>query len=204
MDAENTLQLVLDATTNVPTALYTPPPRPEAPLPDDDPTARRRQHGRRAPADAKRPKPLPRQTPTPPSRWTPPHINPDAPNWDTLTAAAVAHTAGPPTRWTTTPRWPSSNAAAAPPSRCQFPCGQVVDGSFELELDPSRMSALLTLHPPKGGQPVTLDVVRHAIADRGIVHGVLEQALAKLVGRAAAETRDDCQARRPRAALHPF
>ncbi|KAG0751514.1 hypothetical protein G6F24_014257 [Rhizopus arrhizus] len=49
------------------------------------------------------------------------------------------------------------------------------------------MAALLTLHPPKGGQPVTLDMLRHAVADRGIVHGVLEAAMAEAVeqGRSA-------------------
>ena len=36
MDAENTLQLVLDANTNVLTAIYTPPPPPDAPPANED------------------------------------------------------------------------------------------------------------------------------------------------------------------------
>lgn len=188
MDAENTLQLVLDATTNVLTALYTPPPRPEATLPDDDPTAHAASTDA-APADASGEAASEQDTDTDTAIAVDPapHINPDAPTWDTLTAAAVAQ------GWSADAL--DNHAALAFIERCrsatepvQFPVGQVVDGSFELELDPSRMSALLTLHPPKGGQPVTLDMIRQAIADRGIVHGVLEQALAEAVEQGRRET----------------
>ena len=185
MGAENTLQLVLDATTNVLTAIYTPPARPEPP-PDDapalgEPSNGTIQDGASAAAAADT------DSDTAVAIDAPPHINLDVPTWDTLTAAAVAQ------GWTAEAL--DNHAVLAFIDHCrsatepvQFPVGQVVDGSFELEVDPTRMSALLTLHPAKGGQPVTLDMVRHAVADRGIVHGVLEQALAEAVEQGRRET----------------
>lgn len=182
MDAENTLQLVLDANTNVLTAIYTPPPRPAAPPPDADADADDAPAAASA-ADAANGEAALEQdgdTGVAVDADAAPIVNLDLPNWDTLTAAAAAQ------GWSAEAL--DNHAVLAFIDRCrsaaepvQFPVGQVVDGSFELELDPARMAALLTLHPPRGGQPVTLDMLRHAVADRGIVHGVLEQALAQAV-----------------------
>jgi uncharacterized protein (DUF342 family) len=181
MDAENTLQLVLDANTNVLTAIYTPPPRPDAAPADDDDAPAAEASGSAGGDDAPE-----LDADTDVAVDTAPHINLDLPTWDALTAAVVAQ------GWTADAL--DNHAVLAFIDQCrsaaepvQFPIGQVVDGSFELELDPTRMAALLTLHPPKGGQPVTLDMLRHAVADRGIVHGVLEAAMAEAVeqGRSA-------------------
>ena len=59
--------------------------------------------------------------------------------------------------------------------------GKVQDGSYELELSADRMAAMITLLPPKGGRPVALQTVRQALADQGIVHGLLETELAEAV-----------------------
>ena len=177
MDATNMLQLSLDTTTLVLTARYAPPPRPEpagglAGALSPGPSAEG-DGADIALAD--------------PAVDAPPVFNPDLPTWDALAAAAVAQ------GWTAESL--DSQAVLAFIEQCRSarepvegPVGIVVDGSFELELDPARMSALLTLHPPKGGKPVALEAVRQALADQGIVHGVLERELAEAVERGARET----------------
>ena len=191
MDAENTLQLVLEASTNVLTAIYTPPPRPALSAQDPaqssagagpDAASDSRSACADGDADAQQADAdlAVEAEPAPP-------FNTDIPSWDTLTAAAVANGWGAEAL--------DNHAVLAFIDRCrtatepvQFPVGMVVDGAFELELDPNRMTALLTLHPPKGGKPVTLDTLRQAVADRGIVHGVLDQALAEAVEKGTRET----------------
>ncbi|MFF7059567.1 DUF342 domain-containing protein [Achromobacter spanius] len=200
MDAENTLQLVLDAGTNVLSAIYTPPPRPH-PDPTSDPGSaapadgdvdqdNRGDDAREGEADldaAAADVAAIDAAATAEAAEPAPIINTDIPSWETLTAAAIAQ------GWSADAL--DNHAVLAFIDRCrhatepvQFPVGQVVDGSFELELDPNRMTALLTLHPPRGGQPVTLDVLRQAVADRGIVHGVQEQALTEAVEKGNGET----------------
>jgi len=179
MDAENTLQLTLDATTNVLTAVYTPPARPDAadsalasasPAETDGATALDAETSVAIEDDEARP-----------------HVNADLPSWDTLAAAAVAQGWGAEAL--------DSQAVLTFIDLCrhanetvQAPVGQVVDGSLELELDAERMSALLTLLPPKGGKPVTLEAVRQVLAERGIVHGILEQELIDTVTQGRRET----------------
>ncbi|HEY9274484.1 FapA family protein, partial [Achromobacter sp.] len=111
----------------------------------------------------------------------------DLPSWDALAAAAVAQ------GWGTEAL--DSQAVLTFIDLCrhatttvQAPVGQVIDGSLELELDAARMSALLTLLPPKGGKPVTLEAVRQVLAERGIVHGILEQDLIDAVTQGRRET----------------
>lgn len=191
MDAENTLQLVLDANTNVLTAIYTPPPRPAvAPAEEDGAPAAEAIEalgGADTASDQAALEPEANAEVTAEvTAEVAPVVNLDLPSWDTLAATVVEQ------GWSADAL--DNHAVLAFIDRCrsavepvQFPVGQVVDGSFELELDPTRMTALLTLHPPKGGQPVTLDALSHAVADRGIVHGVLPQAMADAIeqGRAA-------------------
>ncbi|KAG0757845.1 hypothetical protein G6F22_019828 [Rhizopus arrhizus] len=85
MDAENTLQLVLDANTNVLTAIYTPPPRPDAAPADDDDAPAAEASGSAGGDDAPE-----LDADTDVAVDTAPHINLDLPTWDALTAAVVA------------------------------------------------------------------------------------------------------------------
>lgn len=184
MDAENTLRLMLDASTNVLTAVYTPPAHPApadgasgttapSPLAAADDDAALDADASVAVADEEA-EPRPR-------------VNIDLPTWDTLAAAAAAQ------GWNAEAL--DSQAVLGFIDLCrsatetvQAPVGQVIDGSFELELDAERMSALLTLHAPKGGQPVALEAVRAALAERGIVHGILEQELTDAVEQGRRDT----------------
>ncbi|WP_244300723.1 DUF342 domain-containing protein, partial [Achromobacter aegrifaciens] len=179
MDAENTLRLTLDATTNVLTAVYTPPARPDSadsalapasPAETDGATALDTEVSVAVDDDAPRP-----------------NVNADLPSWDTLAAATVAQGWGAEAL--------DSQAVLTFIDLCRHanetvkaPVGQVIDGSLELELDAERMSALLTLLPPKGGKPVTLEAVRQVLAERGIVHGILEQELIDAVTQGRRET----------------
>lgn len=165
MGAGNTLQLVLDANTNVLTARYTPPPVSESAATAPD-----------APAG---------EEPEDAASATP--LAAPLPNWDSLTALTTAQ------GWTTEAL--DNHAVIAFIDLCrhaaepvQMPVGKLIDGSFDLEVDAACMSALVTLHPPKGGKPVTLPVLRQAIADQGIVHGVLEKELAEAIERGGAQT----------------
>ncbi|RBL86858.1 DUF342 domain-containing protein [Streptomyces cavourensis] len=173
MGADHTLQLLLDANTNVLTAVYVPPPAPEtdtAREAGDPPAAEgEAQAADQAIGIALAPSPA------------------NLPSWDSLAALAAAQ------GWSTEAL--DNHAVITFIDLCreatepvQAPVGKVVDGSFDLEVDASCMSALVTLHPPKGGKPVALAVLRQAIADQGIVHGVLEQELADAVERGGSQT----------------
>jgi len=52
-----------------------------------------------------------------------------------------------------------------------------------------RMSATLSLTPPQGGNPLTLDQARQALADKGIKAGILDKVLAATVDRGEATER---------------
>lgn len=169
MGADNTLQLVLDATTNVLTAIYAPPPAPQTDA---------------APVDAAADGAPPADSPQAEAPATPAA---DLPSWDSLAAMATAQ------GWSTEAL--DNHAVIAFIDLCrqatepvQVPVGKLIDGSFDLEVDAACMSALVTLHPPKGGKPVSLPVLRQAIADQGIVHGVLEKELAEALERGGAQT----------------
>ena len=184
MDAENTLQLMLDATTNVLTAVYTPPACPEP----ADSSAEAGSPAPRAEADGAADPDHDADVAIAEETAEPrPQINPDLPSWDALAAAAIAQ------GWTAEAL--DSQAVLNFIDLCrhatatvQAPVGQVIDGSLELELDATRMSALLTLLPPKGGKPVTLEAVRQVLAERGIVQGILEQELTDAVTQGRRET----------------
>lgn len=177
MGANNTLQLVLDANTNVLTASYLPPPAPQTDTASVDPAAED------SPADQDADT---RDSDSLESgaQSLPPTV---LPNWDALAALATAQ------GWS--PEALDHQAAITFIDLCraatepvQMPVGKLVDGSFELEVDASCMSALVTLHPPKGGKPVSLAALRRAIADHGIVHGVLEAELAEALAQGEAQT----------------
>lgn len=51
------------------------------------------------------------------------------------------------------------------------------NGRALVQVSSDRMTATLTLYPPQGGQPATLDDVRAALAEKKVVKGVMEEAL---------------------------
>ena len=174
MGADNTLQLVLDATTNVLTAIYSPPPAPQTDAAPVDAAADGAAEADSTDADS-----ADADAPSAPVA--------DLPSWDSLAAMATAQ------GWSTEAL--DNHAVIAFIDLCrqatepvQVPVGKLIDGSFDLEVDAACMSALVTLHPPKGGKPVSLPVLRQAIADQGIVHGVLEKELAEALERGGAQT----------------
>ncbi|WP_144632622.1 DUF342 domain-containing protein [Bordetella genomosp. 13] len=63
----------------------------------------------------------------------------------------------------------------------------IVHGSFELDVTPDLMSALLTLKPPRGGNPVTEDDVRNALKASGIIAGILDLTLRDLIAQGECE-----------------
>lgn len=175
MGADNTLQLVLDATTNVLTAIYSPPPAPQTDAAPADGAAQ----ADSTEADSTDADSAEADAPAAPVA--------DLPSWDSLAAMATAQ------GWSTEAL--DNHAVIAFIDLCrqatepvQVPVGKLIDGSFDLEVDAACMSALVTLHPPKGGKPVSLPVLRQAIADQGIVHGVLEKELAEALERGGAQT----------------
>ena len=198
MGAEHMLQLLLDADTNVLTAVYTPPPRPDsaaadAPAPDapadvavDASAAAEGAEQAEEQADGVAVADEAADAGEAHDAEAP-RVNADVPSWDTLVAAAAVQGWGPEAL--------DNHAILAFINLCrsadepvQCPVGKVVDGSFEIELDAARMAATLTLHPPKGGKPISLDVVRQALSDQGIVYGVLDAAVAEAVAQGRAET----------------
>ncbi len=180
MDEENTLQLMLDATSNVLTAVYTPPARSVADPAIAPAAAAEASADGAAAFDAN-------AGIAAADGETEARPQTSLPSWDTLAAAAAAQGWGAEAL--------DSKAVLTFIDLCrhateavQAPVGQVVDGSLELELDAEHMSVLLTLHPPQGGKAVTLEGVRQVLAERGIVHGILEQELTDTVTQGRRET----------------
>ncbi|MGN6579144.1 MAG: DUF342 domain-containing protein [Bordetella sp.] len=58
-----------------------------------------------------------------------------------------------------------------------------IDGSFELHIEDDRMSATLLVEAPRGGAAVTEEQVRVALADRGVVAGILDAELREAIAR---------------------
>ena len=59
-----------------------------------------------------------------------------------------------------------------------------VEGApVELDVTPDLMSAMLTLTPPRGGNPVTEEDVRAALAASGIIAGILDLTLRDLIAQ---------------------
>ncbi|MCG5535272.1 FapA family protein [Ectothiorhodospira mobilis] len=54
---------------------------------------------------------------------------------------------------------------------------RALDGAMALKIQGKGREAVLHLDPPQGGQPVTLEQVREALAQQGVVHGIDEAAL---------------------------
>ncbi|HEY0294926.1 MAG TPA: FapA family protein [Bordetella sp.] len=69
----------------------------------------------------------------------------------------------------------------------RLPVGALLDGSFELHVDRNRMSAMLTVEPPRGGAAVTEEQVRAALAAQGMVAGILDDVLRRAVERGTGE-----------------
>jgi uncharacterized protein (DUF342 family) len=65
--------------------------------------------------------------------------------------------------------------------------GEIVDGTFELELTEDKLQVLLTLHPRRGGRAVQLGDVRAALAEHNVVYGIDEDALLQAVERGEGE-----------------
>ncbi|MCG5500940.1 DUF342 domain-containing protein [Ectothiorhodospira lacustris] len=63
----------------------------------------------------------------------------------------------------------------------EFPIARRMDGSFRLTLDARKHTATLLITPPRGGAAVNEEVVRQAIAQQSIVHGLDEGALVATV-----------------------
>ncbi|WP_269531954.1 DUF342 domain-containing protein [Chitinimonas sp. BJYL2] len=59
--------------------------------------------------------------------------------------------------------------------------GQQRDGTFDISVSPSRLCAWLTIKPPQGGAPVSIDQIRAAISARNITHNLHEAELAAAV-----------------------
>jgi len=151
MQADSVLQLLADADTGQLTAVYTPPPECAAPPADAAGDGVQNGDGAQAPAAL--------------------------PAWDQIAALAETRGIGREAL--------DDGAIATFIGQCreaagpvQAVVGRIEDGAFELEMDAARMSVLLTLTPPKGGKPVTLEDLRAALAAQGIVHGVQDAALA--------------------------
>jgi uncharacterized protein (DUF342 family) len=58
-----------------------------------------------------------------------------------------------------------------------------IDGSFELHIEDDRMSAMLFVEPPRGGAAITEEQVRAALAERGVVAGILDADLRQAIER---------------------
>ncbi len=59
--------------------------------------------------------------------------------------------------------------------------GEIRDGRYDLDISADAMAAYLTLEPPSGGRPVSLAMLRQALAQHGIVYGLNETALAQAI-----------------------
>ncbi|WP_459616841.1 DUF342 domain-containing protein [Bordetella sp. 2513F-2] len=68
-----------------------------------------------------------------------------------------------------------------------LPVGQTTDGSVEVELAADRMSALLSIVPPRGGAPATEAQVRAALQEAGVVAGLREDILRQALARGHCE-----------------
>lgn len=73
----------------------------------------------------------------------------------------------------------------------------VVHGSFELDVTPDLMSALLTITPPRGGNPVTEETVRDTLKARGIVSGIKDDVLRAAVARGECQNEVIAEGRPP-------
>ena len=194
MDAHNTLQLLLDANTHVLTAIYTRP-RPARPVAAETAETALPAGESDANEDAD-------ASDEDAERAGDAALASDLPNWDSLAAAAAEQ------GWTTEAL--DNHAVIAFIDMCrdavapvQGTIGKVQDGSYELELSADRMAAMITLLPPGRPSRRAADGAP-ALADQGIVHGLLETELAEAVEQGRTGTLLVAQGTRPRAAPHPL
>jgi len=61
------------------------------------------------------------------------------------------------------------------------------DGEFAIALDSDAMTAWLTLVPPQGGRAATAEALDQALAERGIVHGILRPRIEAAFGAGQCE-----------------
>lgn len=59
--------------------------------------------------------------------------------------------------------------------------GEIRDGRYDLDIEADAMTAYLTIEPPRGGHPVTVEQIRQALAQHGIVYGVDEALIRQAV-----------------------
>ncbi|WP_028354940.1 FapA family protein [Bordetella petrii] len=104
------------------------------------------------------------------------------PSWDDLAAAAQAG------GWSAEALDSAQVAAFCAQYRdtsgtVTAPVGAVYDGSFAIEIEADRMSALLTLVAPRGGRAIAADDIHAGLAAQGVVAGIdaaaVRQALAQ-------------------------
>jgi uncharacterized protein (DUF342 family) len=67
-----------------------------------------------------------------------------------------------------------------------LPVGALLDGSFELHIDHNHMHAVLSIEPPRGGVAVTEAQIRAALAEQGVVAGILDDVLQSAAERGSA------------------
>jgi len=66
-----------------------------------------------------------------------------------------------------------------------FPVADVVDGEVSLTLDANLMTAVLTLLPPRGGEPVDENAIYRALAEQHVIYGVDGEAIRQAIASAA-------------------
>ncbi len=65
--------------------------------------------------------------------------------------------------------------------------GEVRDGEFRLEISPDLMAVALLLFPPQGGQAVTKSQILDAMAEKGIVSGIIDENIETAIHCGSAE-----------------
>jgi hypothetical protein len=61
--------------------------------------------------------------------------------------------------------------------------GERRDGEVEIEISPDKMEAVASVAPAQGGAPITVETLRAMLAERGVVHGIVEEELVALAKR---------------------
>lgn len=70
------------------------------------------------------------------------------------------------------------------------------DARCAVNVSRDRMSGVLTLTPPQGGEPLTLEQVKAALADKGVKAGLLEDVLAAAVAKGEASELEIAQGKK--------
>jgi len=67
------------------------------------------------------------------------------------------------------------NNAEPGPGRIKI--AQKRDAQIEISVSRDKMSAYLTIHPPQGGSPASLDMIKQALAEKSIRNGFISQSI---------------------------